>query len=65
MTVVGLSFDGTMKALDVLLDGVAAVCVTFNGMTVTGVSFDRMMPTLSVLACRRLDAAELWLAGIP
>ena len=64
MTVVGLSFDRTMKALSVLLDRAIAVCMTFNRMTVTGASFDRMTSTLSVLAWMRLDAAVWWLAGV-
>ncbi len=63
MTVVGLLFDRTMKTLSVLLDRAIAGCVTFDGMTVTGASFDRMT-SLSILACRRLDAAELRLAGV-
>jgi len=64
MTVVGLLFDGTMKALCVSLDRVIAVCVTFDRMTVTGASFDRMTSTLSILAWRRSDAAEWRLAGV-
>jgi len=64
MTVVGLLFNRTMKALSVLLDRAIAGCVTFDGMTVTGASFDRMTSTLSVLAWRRLDAAEWRLAGV-
>jgi len=64
ITVVGLSFNGTMMALGVSLDRVIVVCMTFDRMTVTGAPFDRMMSTLSILACRRLDAAELWLAGV-
>ena len=63
MTVVGLSFDGTMMALDVLLNRAIVVCVAFNRMTVMGASFNRMMLTLSILACRRLDAAGMRLAG--
>ncbi len=47
-----------------LLDGVTAVCMTFNRMTVMGASFDRMTSALSIVACRRLDAADLLLAGV-
>jgi len=54
ITVVGLSFNRTMMALDVSLDRAIAACVTF----------DRMMLTLSILACVRLDAAELQLVGV-
>jgi len=64
MTVVGLLSDGTMMALDVSLDRAIMVRMTFDRMRVTGESFDRMTLTLSILACRRLDAAELWLAGV-
>ncbi len=64
ITVDGLSIDGTMMALSILLNRAIAGCVTFDGMTVTGASFDRMTSFLSVLAFARLDAAELWLAGV-
>jgi len=63
ITVVGLSFNGIMKVLGVLLDGVTDACMTFNRMTVTVASFNRMASFLSVLVCRRLDAVGLRLAG--
>jgi len=41
------------------LDQATVVEESFDGITVTDVSFDRMTLFLSVLACVRLDAAEL------
>jgi len=64
MTVIGLLSNRMMMALCILLNRAIVMCMTFDSMALTGALFERLTSTLSIIACRRLDAAELWLAEV-